>query len=969
MNKADSQLSPGASGAPLGSRLAFRLTLLLILLLALFLRVDRLNDLPLGVDYDEAGNFILAQEIAAGQSRPIFITAYAGREAVFYWLAALSLRLFGANLFAFRLTSALCGLAAVLYAYLLAREMFSTERALLREGAPLLGAASMAVSYWSVHVGRYGFRVNAMTPILTAMIFYLWRGLRRGSRFELAAAGVLCGLAANTYLAIRAFPLTLIAFALWVIWGWPLAPRRRSVLLRMRQLAWFGLCALIAFAPLGIFFIRYPQYFSVRMAQTSIFDPEIHGGDLGGALWRVTLDALGIFTVRGDSNPVYNFDRRPIFGPVMGAFFYLGLLFCLWRLLRAPTARARTPFMLVPVWLLTMLIPNILGARGVPHSLRSMGLTPVVYFLPALGMLWLVQLALAHRGRLENGAGRGVVVLLAAVILVAGGAQTYHRYFNLWAQDAGAYYRSAADVRLAAEYLGRQNADEVELWVSNDTYRHTTLAAFCKNYAHLRWVSGATLVFPADRDRPLLYVFDHTNPLDPVLSRYIPQDTLQHRELGPDGEVGFEAYLVTGDRRPEIKAQYPAQANLGNIIALLGYDLNAPAVSGETLDVTLYWRVLRAPGQDDDTFFVHLVDDLGFRWGGETFFRYPSAQWRPGEVIVYRLQLDIAAGAPPGTYRLTGGVFSPSLDARLPALNEAGQLAGTTVEIGAFELAPAARAPETTPAAQQPMEARFGETLLFLGSDRDRSDLRPGETLALTLYWQAQGRVDPAARVSIWLEREGRRVSLWAGHPVHGRYPFDAWQEDEFVRDRYALRLPADVEAGDYQLYLAVDPLTGDALDLGAIHVRTSERRWTPPAFDHPVGARLGDKVTLVGYTLDATGVQPGGTLHLTLIWRCENEFETNYTVFTHLLDHNEQVRAQQDNPPLRGTYPTTLWVRGEVVVDEYDLAVDIDAPPGEYAIEVGLYDPVTMRRLPVFDPTGAAGDRVLLGTIRVRSN
>ena len=60
-----------------------------------FLRTYRLDAVPEGVDYDEAGNFILAGEIARGESFPIFIRAYAGREALFYWLAGASMRLLG----------------------------------------------------------------------------------------------------------------------------------------------------------------------------------------------------------------------------------------------------------------------------------------------------------------------------------------------------------------------------------------------------------------------------------------------------------------------------------------------------------------------------------------------------------------------------------------------------------------------------------------------------------------------------------------------------------------------------------------------------------------------------------------------------------------------------------------------------------------------------------------------------------
>lgn len=207
----------GSSGK---GTLAYSGLVLVILLAALFLRVYRLSEVPAGVDYDESGNFIFAQEISTGQTRPVFIRAYAGREAVFYWLAAASMRLFGHSLFAFRLAAASCGVGTVLFAYALAREMFRDEPALERRWIPLIAAALIAVSYWNVHVSRYGFRVNAMTLFVAAMMTFLWRGLRRHSWLDLAVAGTLCGLAANTYLAIRAFPLVLLFYVLWVTLTW-----------------------------------------------------------------------------------------------------------------------------------------------------------------------------------------------------------------------------------------------------------------------------------------------------------------------------------------------------------------------------------------------------------------------------------------------------------------------------------------------------------------------------------------------------------------------------------------------------------------------------------------------------------------------------------------------------------------------------------------------------------------------------
>jgi hypothetical protein len=66
---------------------------------------------------------------------------------------------------------------------------------------------------------------------------------------------------------------------------------------------------------------------------------------------------------------------------------------------------------------------------------------------------------------------------------------------------------------------------------------------------------------------------------------------------------------------------------------------------------------------------------------------------------------------------------------------------------------------------------------------------------------------------------------------------------------------------------------------------------------------------------------------------------DTSYTGFVHLLDANGQIVAQDDHVPLQNQYPTTRWVNGEVVEDRFVLRLPADLPPGEYALEIGLYD------------------------------
>ena len=121
----------------------------------------------------------------------------------------------------------------------------------------------------------------------------------------------------------------------------------------------------------------------------------------------------------------------------------------------------------------------------------------------------------------------------------------------------------------------------------------------------------------------------------------------------------------------------------------------------------------------------------------------------------------------------------------------------------------------------------------------------------------------------------------------------------------------------------------------------------------HPAYADVGQDFRLLGYDLKPTQARPGETLHLTLYWEAVRKPAGDYTVFAHLIDPGGQMRAQEDNQPQDGMYPTYLWDEGERVQDEYELTIAPDAPPGTYQIAVGMYYLPTLERLSVLDQSG----------------
>ena len=126
----------------------------------------------------------------------------------------------------------------------------------------------------------------------------------------------------------------------------------------------------------------------------------------------------------------------------------------------------------------------------------------------------------------------------------------------------------------------------------------------------------------------------------------------------------------------------------------------------------------------------------------------------------------------------------------------------------------------------------------------------------------------------------------------------------------------------------------------------------------------------LVGYDLNTDGVyKPGDVVYLQLWWRVDDAITADWTVFTHLLGpakaDGSTVWAGRDAQPGSGSLPTTAWAPGDMILDEYQLMLPDDIPPGEYLIEIGFYDPATGgTRVEMANPTGR--DHLILGKVRV---
>ncbi|MFL7791319.1 MAG: ArnT family glycosyltransferase [Anaerolineae bacterium] len=122
---------------------------------------------------------------------------------------------------------------------------------------------------------------------------------------------------------------------------------------------------------------------------------------------------------------------------------------------------------------------------------------------------------------------------------------------------------------------------------------------------------------------------------------------------------------------------HPLDLTLGDVIHLRGFDLAAAeGAPGDVLPLTLYWQG-DGPTDIDYTIFVHLVGPDGLPHGQLDVFpgggAAPTSSWAPGQVILDKLSLPIAADAAPGTYHVAVGLYDAASGGRLPITNASGQ--------------------------------------------------------------------------------------------------------------------------------------------------------------------------------------------------------------------------------------------------------------------------------------------------------
>ena len=659
--------------------------LLLVVAVATVLRFWALGTTPPGLYHDEAFNGLDALGVLGGE-RPVFFEANNGREPLFIYLVALFVAALGRSPGAIRMVAAVLGTLTIPATYLMAKAMFNRRTGLLT-------AAVTGLTLWHVNLSRIGFRAVAMPLLVALALWQLWLGLKDGHQRHFLAGGLLYGLTFYTYLAARFTIVALAAFGLYLI----LTGKKREDW-RLGALA-FVLATLVVLAPLMIYVATHWDAFLGRVGQVSIFNPAINEGDFWGTLLRHVGRTLLMFTNRGDFIPRHNVPLRPVFDPVMSAFFLLGLILCFMRF------RQRAEHALVLIWLAVMILPTIL-AEDAPHFLRSVGILPLAFVVPAIGLdyLWrFLENRITFKAQSSKLKAQTVAVGAVALLLVFGLGDTTVDYFGHHAasQDLSYNFETAAvDLATQANRFLGTGWDGTGLGAGGEPPlpgRHLYIAdCLWQDWASVRFLvpSSPNLTILAESAKLPQVSSDlglssrRRTETEVMLILWPYEDYGQYLSLLPVGSTiaAQEGSLERGDLEKEARLLYvtftatpttipsgESEARFEKGLTLVGHRLTA--VSPQELRLSLLWRA-EAEIEMDYTVFVHLTHDEAILAQDDSFPAggyYPTSLWRVGDIVSDEHTLALPEPYDPGRHKLIVGFYQLETLHRLQVLDEAGQ--------------------------------------------------------------------------------------------------------------------------------------------------------------------------------------------------------------------------------------------------------------------------------------------------------
>ncbi len=643
---------------------------IVLLLTAFAWRVYGLADVPPGLQVDdERWNIEILDQVQRGEWALFFSHGW-GREGLFYYLLAVWAAMVGENYAVLRLLPTFAGVLTVALTIRLGRQLWNRR-------VGWLAGAGVAVNLWPLFYNRILLRASLLPPLFLGAAILFWDGLRQTDRSRRRSwaiwlgFGLVYGLCFYAYTSARVLPFLFLAV---VVYLWAAARSGaddrsdaddRSII-RVQaapMLAGFTL-TLLLILPLAWTLLRIDGG-ALRLDQVGAPLQALRAGQVGPLIEAVG-KTLSMFFVRGSESWRYNWAGRPVFDPLGGALFVLGLLIALRRSMLA--VRRQHACVWLVLWWAVGLLPGLLSADA-PSAVRTILSMPATLIFPALALdaLW-------------NWLGSKAWLALAALsVLYLGlmGGLTWRDYMLCWPNQPEVREIYQADLTQAVRRAEAQ-AETVQVGMSvvldgdRDPY---TITHTRRSTAWLPRLFDGRYALVAPAADPAALIALENVPLAPRFEAMLRAEArVQPSErVTQDGRPIFTAYNGSLRRAVEARRAASAQATLagmlpvswGDVLLLRGYELPNHVRRGEAAEIVEYWQVIEAT-TEPWVVFVHLLNDKGEWVAGYDRLDVYAPSLQPGDLIVQTHAPWISPDLPPGEYRVMVGVYHRETMQRLP---------------------------------------------------------------------------------------------------------------------------------------------------------------------------------------------------------------------------------------------------------------------------------------------------------------
>ncbi|HQN68816.1 MAG TPA: glycosyltransferase family 39 protein, partial [Anaerolineaceae bacterium] len=274
----------------------------LVIVLVLLFQILFIRKTPVELVSQQVETFLAVEEIAGGSRALLFPRNVVSEPLGYYWLALIS-RLFPASMriCAFHVANILSFCIGLAFLFHLAKLLFD-------KWVAIVAVFLFGVGFWPILQNTALLGSSLVFPLLSAVLYYLFRGLLREKRGDIFLFGVISGLGLFANKLFLMMPI----LALLMIFIWWIFTRKQNRFLRV--LAWFGLAVLTMAVVAGPFMATVSQNPTVYLEPifSRISDLEVNiEGHAFVIFIKNLLQAMGLVNWSNRSGWVDGIANRP----------------------------------------------------------------------------------------------------------------------------------------------------------------------------------------------------------------------------------------------------------------------------------------------------------------------------------------------------------------------------------------------------------------------------------------------------------------------------------------------------------------------------------------------------------------------------------------------------------------------------------------------------------------------------------